>query len=375
MDNEFRVFVVDDDVLMLDMVSGLFEDECVVETFPSAEDCLRRLKQQKPDMFLLDVSMPEIDGYDLCRILKDDFETQDIPVTFISANDSPDARMLGYEAGGEDFITKPFSPDELLRKVLVAQRITANKRALADQAGSAQKTATSVMANMNDMGVLVQFFSKSFACNTMKELGMALLDAIAQYGLQGAVQLRMWGETISLSPNGQDLPLEISVLNHVQTSGRIFQFKSRCAFNHDHVTLLINNMPVDDEERCGRIRDNGSLLSEGADSRMRAIEADWMANCRRTALQETMPKVSETLDAMRASYQKNCTQLSDLMIAYQEELTRSFANLGLTAAQENFLADLTHDAMQRMLATQDENLSVIAELEKLALSLEAVSRI
>ncbi len=80
-----RVFVVDDDQTTLYVLAGMLQGACELETFSSAEACLARLAEVKPDLFLLDISMPVMDGYALCRRLKDDWETQDIPVLFVSA--------------------------------------------------------------------------------------------------------------------------------------------------------------------------------------------------------------------------------------------------------------------------------------------------
>ena len=72
MSQPFTVFVVDDDPLVLEIISTILEPDCRVETFASAEDCLAQLASVKPDFFLLDISLPGIDGYTLCRRIKDD---------------------------------------------------------------------------------------------------------------------------------------------------------------------------------------------------------------------------------------------------------------------------------------------------------------
>ncbi|HNL21856.1 MAG TPA: response regulator, partial [Rhodocyclaceae bacterium] len=190
-DQGFRVFVIDDDEVVREMLAVLLEDACKVTTFSSAEDYLARAAEGSPDMFLLDVTMPGMNGFDLCRRLKDDFDTQDIPVTFVSANDDLDSRLAAYEAGGEDFIVKPFDPLELQNKVKVAQRLIAEKHSLREQAGFAQRTALSAMTSMGELGVVLQFLSKSFACGSSEELGREMLAALQQYDLQGAVQLRL----------------------------------------------------------------------------------------------------------------------------------------------------------------------------------------
>ena len=372
MENNLRVFVVDDDAIILDVLRATLAAECELHTFASAEACLSALADVKPDLFLLDVSMPVMDGYALCRQLKDEWDTQDIPVVFISASDNNETRMLCYEAGGDDFIQKPFDPAELLSKLGVAGRILAEKKALREQAGYAQRTAMAAMVSMGELGVVLQFLSKSFACNTLDELAAALLDAMQQYDLQAAVQMRIGDEVLTLSHNGRNVPLEVSVLNHVRESDRIFQFKSRCVFNYGQVTLLVKNMPLDDAERCGRIRDNGALLAEGADARLRAIETEMLAARRRAGIESALPRLYSTLDGVQANYRRNCFELTQVMIDFQEQLAKAFISLGLMERQEEQLSSMANDFVTRLAGTQDASLEIVGHLEALAEDLKVL---
>lgn len=372
MENGLRLFIVDDDELILDILSDILHDDCQVETFTSGEACLARLSDEKPDMFLLDVNMPGMDGFSFCRQLKEDWDTQDIPVLFLSGDDDIDTRLLAYEAGGDDFILKPFKPAELTRKMKVAKRILAEKKALHEQAGYATRTAMSAMTSMGELGVVLQFLSKSFACNSMDELGAAMLDAMQQYDLQSAIRLSVGNVVRCMSPQGHDLPLEVGILNHVQHSGRIFQFKSRCVFNYGQVTLLVNNMPLEDPERCGRIRDNGALLAEGADARLRAIESEQVASRRRAGIEAALPRVHAALDTVQSNYRRNCYELTQVMVEFQESLVKTYMNMGLTDEQEEQLTETANTYMQRMVGTQDQSLGIVAQLEELAGELESV---
>lgn len=374
MDAALRVYAVDDDQLILDILTGILDGFCQLETFSSGDLCLKRVAEQKPDLFLLDVSMPEIDGYALCRHLKEDWDTQDVPVYFVSGHDDIETRLICYEAGGDDFIIKPFEPAELQRKLAVAGRLLAEKKALHEQAGYAQKTAMSAMVSMGELGVVLQFLSKSFACATADELAAAVLEAMQQYDLQAAVQFRLGDEVLSVSQNGVNLPLEVSVLNHVQHSGRIFHFKSRCVFNYGQVTLMVNNMPVDDADRCGRIRDNGALLAEGAEARLRAIELEILTQRRRSGIESALPRLHDTLDAVQSNYRRNCFSLTQVMIEFQEALMKSYVHLGLTEDQEERMTAMASEFMQRMVGTQDESLQIVGQLEALAKSLEGLLR-
>ena len=310
--------------------------------------------------------MPEMDGYTLCHRLKDDWDTQDIPVLFVSAGDDSETRMACYEAGGDDFIQKPFDPAELLGKVNVAGRIIEEKKALREQAGYAQRTAMAAMVSMGELGVVLQFLSKSFACNTVDELASELLQAMGQYDLQAAVQMRLGDEVLSLSQNGHNVPLEVSVLNHVRNSGRIFQFKSRCAFNYGRVTLMVNNMPLEDSDRCGRIRDNGALLAEGADARLKAIETEMQSSQRRAGIEAALPRLYSTLDGVQNNYRRNSFELTQVMIDFQEALTKAFIHLGLMENQEERLSNMANEFMLRVVGTQDASLTIIGQLEALA---------
>lgn len=372
MSTGLRLFVVDDDPVLTEIFMVTLEDDFQLETFASAEACLARLAEQKPDIFLLDVSLPGMDGCQLCRQLKDDWDTQDIPVLFVSGSDDIEARLLCYDAGGDDFISKPFDPNELLRKLRIAAQLINSRRQLHEQAGYAQRTAMSAMVSMGELGVVLQFLSKSFACESAGELAEAMLESMRQYDLQAAVQIRLGGEVFSLSENGRDLPLETSVLNHVSHAGRIFQFKSRCVFNYGRVTLMVNNMPLDDTDRCGRIRDNGALLAEGADARLKAIEVELSAQRRRSGIEAALPRVHATLDAVQGNYRRNCYELTQVMIEFQEALMKSYVHLGLTERQEEQMTAMAGEFMQRMVGTQDESLHIVGQLEELAHSLEGL---
>lgn len=375
MEDGFRVFVVDDDPVILAILEEVLSEDCRVETFPSGQACLERLKAVRPDMFIIDVNMPEVDGYALCRQLKDDFDTQDVPVTFISASSDIETCLACYEAGGEDFMQKPLKPGELESKVRVARRILAQKATLRDQAGFAQRTALSAMTSMGELGVVLQFLSKSFTCDSMRELGDAILNALQQYELQGAVMLRIGNDTLAVSPNGIDLPLEVAVLNHVRDAGRVFQFRKRCAFNFDRLTLMVNNMPLEDAERCGRIRDNVALLAEGADARLRAMEIEEKNHQRQKGVERALPQVHGALDVVQANYRRNCFQLTQLMIEYQEDLLKSFVHLGLMERQEEFISALAQKFMERMVGTQDQSLTIVGQLEALAHDLETLAKV
>jgi CheY-like chemotaxis protein len=83
----------------------------------NGEECLKMAKEHKPDLILMDVRMPKMNGYEACQALKADPATQAIPVIFLSARGQEADVQAGLLAGGADYMIKPVSPDQLTKKV------------------------------------------------------------------------------------------------------------------------------------------------------------------------------------------------------------------------------------------------------------------
>lgn len=112
------VMVVDDDADIVDMTRLVLEGGGYrVLQARSGVDALQLLDQARPDLILLDINMPEMDGWQVLRALKVDDRTQDIPVAMFSIKMEVRDRLHGLQEGAYDYITKPFSYDELLGRV------------------------------------------------------------------------------------------------------------------------------------------------------------------------------------------------------------------------------------------------------------------
>ena len=123
-----RILLVDDTPANLSVLCELLESEgCNISMAPSGPVALNLATQAPPDLILLDVVMPDMDGYEVCRRLKQDATTSEIPVLFITAQDLTESVLTGFEVGGLDYITKPFRAQEVLARVqthLAVSRLT-----------------------------------------------------------------------------------------------------------------------------------------------------------------------------------------------------------------------------------------------------------
>jgi len=115
-----KILVVDDAVENIKLVSEILnrpKNEYHIEAAGDGYEALEKVKEFKPDLIMLDVVMPGIDGFEVCRILKEDEKTRLIPIVMITALDSQQDRLRGLESGVDDFISKPFNVYELLARV------------------------------------------------------------------------------------------------------------------------------------------------------------------------------------------------------------------------------------------------------------------
>ena len=112
------VLVVDDTPENLTLMGTLLRDHFMVKVANNGEKALKiALSGTPPDLVLLDIMMPEVDGYEVCRRLKANAATRDIPVIFLTARSDPDDERMGLALGAVDYITKPISPPILLARV------------------------------------------------------------------------------------------------------------------------------------------------------------------------------------------------------------------------------------------------------------------
>jgi len=111
------IFLVDDSIVNLNTGKSALQQKYTVITIPSGEKLIAALKKVKPDLILLDIDMPVMNGYDVMKVMKLDPETADIPVIFLTSKTEPGSELLGLSLGAMDYITKPFSKPILLKRV------------------------------------------------------------------------------------------------------------------------------------------------------------------------------------------------------------------------------------------------------------------
>ena len=132
--SDYKILIVDDvmsNVLLLKIL--LTNEKFQVCTANCGNACIEQARKEHPDLILLDVMMPDINGFDTAVIMKKDDELKDIPIIFLTALNTPQDLVKGFQVGASDFLTKPFNKEELVMRVMRQISLVAAKRIIEKQ--------------------------------------------------------------------------------------------------------------------------------------------------------------------------------------------------------------------------------------------------
>lgn len=342
MDRNFRIVLVDDSEFFRSLIETTFGSEFLFDPYSSGEDCLAALARldgeaERPGLFLLDLDLPGIDGYELCRQIKAIEAFERVPTIFISGIDDIDARLEAFEAGAIDFLLKPVNVRELRQKIDAAHRLASERREYRARVLDSETLTTLILSNLDEYAVLIKFLRALNECTAPHGVGGRLLELLRAYGLDAAIQIRVAGSESTLSENGENCPLEVEILDHMRGMGRIFEFKNRAAYNFETVGIFVKNMPLDDPERCGRLRDHLAIAAEAADARLRAIVTHDNHVQARETVGALVDDLQRTVKEFESRYTAARFRGSSMTLDLHNELMSAFAFLGMTDAQESHI--------------------------------------
>ena len=113
-----KILVVDDEIYIVHILDfSLGMEGYEVLTALDGEQAVEKARAERPDLIVLDIMMPKLDGYETCKILKAGDDTKNIPVILLSAKGRNVDQKIGFEVGADDYITKPFSPRKLVERI------------------------------------------------------------------------------------------------------------------------------------------------------------------------------------------------------------------------------------------------------------------
>ena len=176
-----KILVVDDEPITRKLVSAILEKNGFsAATAENGLDCLRQLPNIKPDLILLDVLMPEMDGYETCRQIRSNPDTANLPILMLTALDSLEQKVKGFENGADDYLPKPFNTDELLAHIHALLRIVQEPAAKKDTVVS--PTTLAVFSLRGGAGVTSISVNLAAGLAQLWDSDVALVDMVPVAG-------------------------------------------------------------------------------------------------------------------------------------------------------------------------------------------------
>ncbi|RDH86929.1 MAG: hypothetical protein DIZ77_06495 [endosymbiont of Seepiophila jonesi] len=328
---------VDDEPLNQIILEELLANEFELISAENGQACIETVATRRPDLIIMDVNMPVLNGLETCRRLRQDPDYGELPIIFVSALASSEERLAGYEAGADDYITKPFDESELKAKIGIALKNYEQKNKLRNSSQDAMKMAMAAMTSAAEFGVILRFFQNSFSSKNFTELGQQVFSVLDEYGLSGSLIMKQQQETLFITKDGLDRPLEQSVLEGLVGGQRIFEFGSRAVFNGESASLLIRSMPHDDGEKVGRLKDTLAVLIEGVDARIKGIETEQKLYRRQQDLSGVIEMARQSLAGIDSQHKQQRIENAQILSDMGTGIEKSFMHLGLSGEQEEAL--------------------------------------
>jgi len=364
-----RVLVIDDDRFLQKFVRNTLKESYEVHAADNGDQGLIEAKQWHPNAILLDVEMPGMNGFEVCDALKLDELTANIPVIFISASSSLRERLMSYEVGAEDYVVKPFEKEILKAKIDHAVIEQNKQQALSAQNQLAQKTAQDAIISSAELGKAIRFVSSTYILPSLDMLAPSVFQVMADLGLKTSMALYGADNTRYYNFTGGDIsPLEKELLDMMRDKGRFCDFGSRTVCNFSHVSLLIKNMPLEDMEKYGRIKDTVPFILNAVDEKVRAINTQKAILDQAESLARSTEAVKATLLSITDTASKTHESISEVMRSLIEDFEVRLPSMGLEDDQERYLVGRVDQAL-------NESLACLSEGENLKESLDGVVRL
>jgi len=267
-----KLLVVDDEPLNITIMHEYLDEVYAnIECATNGLECLEKLKTYKPDILLLDVSMPGMDGYQVCETIKSNASLADITVIFVSARGTPEERLSGFKAGGEDYIVKPYKEEELLLKIAKTIDYHDKLTILNNELDDAQSVAFEAMTTSSEMGFVAQYLEQLFELDNADAIMQATINFAKIFDLAICQRVKLCDEYLFSSHQTCISPLEKEVIELLENSGRIYKFDNRIQFNFSHINVLVKNMPIKDINRYGRLTDIIPIALSGANNALKTL--------------------------------------------------------------------------------------------------------
>jgi hypothetical protein len=227
----------------------------------------------------------------------------DIPAIVICQALNLQQKIAAHEVGCDDILDSRTSPDEATARVTKSIYHRIATKQLNERLQLASETAKNALIDNSDLGANIQFLLAVNSCDNLDQLGQLLFSTLERYGLKCSLQMRTRMEIKNMEAHGMSKDLESQLLYQLKDSGRYIDFGSRTLCNYDRVSLLIKNMPTEDKEKYGAIKDNSFYLLQGVNARLHALENQHTLDEEKKCLKKLSSDITQVTSSIKERYQ------------------------------------------------------------------------
>lgn len=344
------------------LMSERFDITCVF----TPEDLLSLARELTYKVVVCDLSNTKPVDLSACEHLLGDEVMGDLPLVVLSSSNELSDKLAAFELGVSDYLGPDASVEEICARISKTIFHQVASEQLKDRLESANETAFTVMSDNSDLGSNIQFLLGVNHCDNLDQLGQLFFRTLGNYKVTCSLQMRSLYEIKDMEANGMAKDLESQLLFQMKDGGRYIDFGRRTVVNYGQVSLLIRDMPVDDDRRYGAIKDNTFALIQGVDARLKALDEHHKLLEEKQALQKMSQDVKSVITNIDESYQDVMRHIVDTVEELADKIHRRIPALALSEEQESFFEEVADHCVSETNKIFNQGLQVDEVFQRLS---------
>lgn len=236
-----KILIVDDDEvlhILLQNTLARYETRSAL----SGEKAQALIAGFQPELIILDVNMPGVDGYETCKKIRETISDEELPILFLSTNSQLEDKIRGYESGGNDYITKPFDIQILLKKIEQALAYRTQALSLRQKVAQSNDMIESAHNDADKLRAIASFSQNALFCGDIDALCEAFFEVAGRLGIKGILRIESNDRIVIKSDNGMVSQIENDILALSRNLDQVFYFgKNRAVINWINTSFLVKN--------------------------------------------------------------------------------------------------------------------------------------
>ena len=360
-----QVLIIDDDLDYCNLISEVLADEFTCFSENTGRMGLDNFFNKcDPTIVLVDLNLPDMNGLEICRELKKAQASRSFAIFVVSGDESIDTKIQAFEAGAEDYISKPFELKELVSRIKRSIKFVESQKAIKLDGDNTKQFANVAMAQASQYSYVMNFFKALNHCTTHKQVVSLFFEAMSFFKLHASILIKT-DKSEYFDENFLDIsPIEKNIYELLGRKGRLYEFGPRLMVNGCNISFLVKNLPSD-EAQAGQARDFLAALIEGMETKLKDLGL-------KSGVVSAVFDLNETIGDIKLGMVEHNAIMSSVMLDMLTEISASYHALDLSEQQEAFFTSLVEQGGKKMNSAQDLLQKIQGSLEGLKDKMEVI---